>query len=204
MNKKTASLFLIASVICWNLAVSAGYAKESDYRDTVDGEYVNADKKEQTSGALFDDITNKVSGHIGQVRVELGTGRHKHIDVDYQRVRFPHRDHQRRLLTRFFGNKEKACRWCHHKKRKGRDPRACRRCHAGRRVKSKGGAGFQKSQAFLRKRLRVGKPLRMKDCFHALCKGCHFHERELDEELDAQDRRAPIYCEGCHVRREEK
>jgi hypothetical protein len=128
--------------------------------------------------------------------VELGTGKRKHVDVDFQQVRFPHRDHQKWELEAYNGDKEKACSTCHHKKRKGRDPRACRRCHAGRRVKSKGGGD---RQPYLAKRLRKGKLLALKDVFHAQCKGCHSDRREKDEDLMASETRAPLVCDGCHV-----
>lgn len=131
--------------------------------------------------------------------VELGTGKRKHVDVDFHQVRFPHKMHQKLQMEEFGGDKEKACKWCHHKKRKGRDPRACRRCHAGRRVKSKGGAG---RQSYLAKRVRKGKLLSMKDAFHAMCKGCHQEKRDQDEDLMASETRAPVKsCEGCHVPR---
>lgn len=132
--------------------------------------------------------------------VELGTGKRKHVDVDFQQVRFPHRDHQKWELEKFNGDKEKACSWCHHKKRKGRDPRACRRCHAGRRVKSKGGEG---RQGFVGKRVRKGKLLALKDVFHVLCKGCHSEAKEKDEDLMANEMRAPLVCDGCHVPKKE-
>jgi hypothetical protein len=139
---------------------------------------------------------------IGSVRsaeegmLELGTGKRKHVDVDFQQVRFPHRMHQKAQLEVFGGDKEKACSWCHHKKRKGRDPRACRRCHAGRRVKSKGGAG---RQGFVSKRVRKGKLLAMKDVFHVQCKGCHQDLKDKDEDLMADETKAPLICDGCHV-----
>lgn len=136
------------------------------------------------------------AGEGGGEMVELGTGKRKHVDVDFQQVRFPHREHQKWQLEIFNGDKEKACSWCHHKKRKGRDPRACRRCHAGRRVKSKGGEG---RQSFLAKRVRKGKLMALKDVFHALCKGCHTDAREKDEDLMASEKRAPLVCDGCHV-----
>jgi hypothetical protein len=132
----------------------------------------------------------------GKETMELGTGKRKHVEVDFQQVRFPHRMHQKWELETYNGDKEKACSTCHHKKRKGRDPRACRRCHAGRRVKSKGGGG---RQPYLVKRLRKGKLLAMKDCFHAQCKGCHADRREKDEDLMASETRAPMVCDGCHV-----
>ena len=130
--------------------------------------------------------------------LSLGTGRRQAVKVDYQKVNFPHKMHQELLLKRFSGDKEQACTWCHHTKRPGKDPQACRRCHAGRMRQSKGGGAGR--QTFLAKRTRPGKMMKLKDVFHALCKGCHEEEREKNLEYQADPKKTPVEaCEGCHL-----
>ena len=50
----------------------------------------------------------------------------------------------------------------------------------------------------------VHKSARMKDAFHAQCKGCHSDRREKDEDLMASEKRAPVVCDGCHVPKKEE
>jgi Zn finger protein HypA/HybF involved in hydrogenase expression len=155
---------------------------------------------------------------IGEEDVSLGTGKRKVINVDRQRVVFPHKMHQKMVLAIAGGEKEAACKICHHKKRKGRDPRACRRCHAGKMTKAKGtdlclsGCHKEKGRDDLvdilkelpGKRTRAGKRLKMKDAFHLRCKNCHMKFRALNLDLDSSKYLAPVdACEGCHVPKSE-
>ncbi len=126
--------------------------------------------------------------------------------VDYQKSLFPHKDHQRRLLTRFMGNKEESCRVCHHNKHRGKDPQRCTACHttgfALRSLLKKQGRdlmfkGATRSQGFLGKD-SGGKMLGLIDAYHALCNGCHMTTRGKNPELWGQQKKAPIMCEGCH------
>jgi len=139
--------------------------------------------------------------------ISLGGGKRKAMKVEYQRVVFPHRRHQEMVLKLTGNDKEKACSICHHKKRKGKDPRACRRCHGRRQTKAKGVDNCQGKchvKAILEgvpgKRARKGQLLKLKDAFHIRCKNCHARMRGLLIDLDATKYMAPILeCEGCHV-----
>jgi len=134
----------------------------------------------------------------GRERVRLGTGKKRaKIKLDYRSVNFPHKKHQELVVNKL----KKTCKFCHHKKKEGRDPRACRRCHAGRQVRSKGGVG---REPYIAKKVRKGKLLKMKDVFHVVCKGCHEKMRNEDIDLDSLgDDGAPLNCEGCHNPKEE-
>lgn len=121
------------------------------------------------------------------------TSARRYDNPDFGQLSFPHRAHQLRSLARFKGNREKACRRCHHKKREGQDPRSCSVCHAGKKVKSKGGSELR---PFIK--IREGKLLTKKDVLHALCKGCHIAVRERNAILRNQQKRAPVVCNGCH------
>jgi hypothetical protein len=150
--------------------------------------------------------------------VSLGTGKRESIDIDRQRVVFPHKFHQEMVLAIAGSDKEYACKMCHHKKRQGRDPRACRRCHAGKMVKAKGvdlcltGCHVKVNRNDLveiikelpNKQTREGKRLKMKDAFHLACKNCHTIFRALNMDLDSTKYLAPVEaCEGCHVPKSE-
>ncbi len=143
----------------------------------------------------------------------LGSGARKHIKVDYERVQFGHKMHQKLALKMAGNDPEVACKICHHKKRRGRDPRACRRCHAKRQIKAKGrdmclsGCHAKKGRSDLddrirelpRKVARKGQLLKLKDAFHLNCKNCHSVLRALSIDLDSTRYMAPILdCEGCH------
>ncbi len=151
---------------------------------------------------------------IAQAEMSLGSGKRKVIKVDFQRVVFPHKKHQELVLKIAGGDKEMACRICHHKKRNKRDPRACRRCHAGKMQKAKGtslclsGCHVKKNRPDIiqllegapNKKARPGQRIKLKDAFHLNCKNCHAVLRSLDLDLDATKYMAPVeYCEGCHV-----
>ncbi len=151
---------------------------------------------------------------MGGTEVTLGTGSRKTIKVDYQRVKFPHKMHQKLVLKMAGGDPEVACKVCHHRKRRGRDPRACRRCHAKRQVKAKGknlcltGCHAKKGRTDLIERIkeapskgaRKGQLLKLKDAFHLRCKNCHAVLRSFSIDLDSTKYMAPILnCEGCHM-----
>ena len=172
-------------------------------------------------GALgsFTNFTNIVHNAqakegAGDSEMSLGTGKRKVVPVDFQRVVFPHKRHQEVVLAIAGGDKESACKICHHKKRKGRDPRACRRCHAGRMQKAKGvddclsGCHVEKNRNDLveilkelpGKGARKGQLIKLKDAFHLNCKNCHARYRALSMDLDSTKYMAAVeYCEGCHV-----
>jgi len=119
------------------------------------------------------------------------------------------------MVLALAGNdKDMACKICHHKKRKGRDPRACRRCHGTRQVKAKGvdlcitGCHAKANRKDIDEVLkplprwvtRRGKLLKLKDAYHIRCKNCHAKLRGISLDLDATKYLAPVdYCEGCHV-----
>ncbi len=151
--------------------------------------------------------------------LSLCSSKRKVIDVDRQRVVFPHKLHQQMVLAIAGGDKENACMMCHHKKRKGRDPRACRRCHAGKRQKAKGaslclsGCHVKANRNDLveiikdlpSKSTRKGQAIKLKDAFHISCKNCHVVFRALNLDLDATKYLAPVeYCEGCHIAKNEE
>jgi Zn finger protein HypA/HybF involved in hydrogenase expression len=159
-----------------------------------------------------------VNAQEGDEEVALGAGKRKVIEVDRQRVVFPHKFHQKMVLAIAGGEKEMACKICHHKKRKGRDPRACRRCHAGKMQKAKGvdlcltGCHVKRNRTDLveilkqlpRKKARKGQLIKLKDAFHLRCKNCHAVFRALNLDLDSTKYLAPTeYCEGCHVPKSE-
>lgn len=156
-----------------------------------------------------------------QAQVSLGRGGRKHIEVDHQRVIFGHKYHQELSLRMAGNDPEVACKICHHKKRRGRDPRACRRCHAKRQVKAKGRdmclTGCHEKakrpdvdaaiKELPRKTARKGQLLKLKDAFHLNCKNCHSVLRAMSIDLDSTKYMAPILnCEGCHqaVKAEDK
>ncbi len=151
------------------------------------------------------------SGKTVAQEVSLGRGGRVHVKVDHQRVKFPHKAHQKMVLRIAGNDPEMACKMCHHKKRKGRDPRACRRCHAKRQVKAKGvnlclnGCHtkrpelVEKLKELPRKGARKGQLLKLKDAFHLACKNCHSMFRAASLDLDSTMYLAPILnCEGCH------
>jgi len=144
-------------------------------------------------------IVNTVSAKSrGRERVRLsGRSRRAKVKLDYRSVNFPHKKHQDMVINKL----KKTCKFCHHKKKEGRDPRACRRCHAGRQVRSKGGVG---RESYIAAKVRKGKLLKMKDVFHVVCKGCHEKMRQEDIDLDSLgDEGAPLNCEGCHNPKED-
>ncbi len=175
------------------------------------------------SGTLLGFLGNIISSTSPIAQAEegemsLGSGRREVIKVDFQRVVFPHKKHQEIVLKITGGDKESACKICHHKKRVKRDPRACRRCHAGRMQKAKGvdlclsGCHKKKGRMDLvqiltdvpRKKARKGQRIKLKDAFHLRCKNCHAVLRSLNLDLDSTKYMAPVeYCEGCHVPKNE-
>jgi hypothetical protein len=108
------------------------------------------------------------------------------IDIDPKRVRFPHKKHQD-LLKEL----DESCEVCHHKRKKGRDPRACRRCHFDRKRASRG------------KYARIGQKLKYKDIFHLLCGDCHKKMlRDGYRRSDGSPAMIPSKCHHCHLRKD--